>query len=591
MRKNALLLLASALALLPVRALDLDLADAPWSFAADPADLGESKGYHLPPPDWAPGNPHSKGWDTVSIPHDFLTDPRHALTGTGWYRRDFTLPDNLPPDATCRLRFDTVFQRCRVWLNGRLVGSHEGGYTPFEFSVAPFLRPGRNLLAVAVDNRVRFRALPGARSGGTPNSAQYPWLNYGGILGGVRLLAHEPVWLETHALTTTPSPAGWRLSVTAVIRNDSTAARSGQVAAVLPSLGQTLSAPYSAAPGAATSVTLSADIPSSAAVPWSPDNPVLHPLRLSLDGKPPPLENTFGFRSVEIRDARLLLNGKPVRLAGANRARGHPVHGGIDTDALVAADLRLMKDAGLVFARLQHTAPGENLLNEADRLGFLLVLEVGMWGYAAPDLASPELRSQFLSEMRELVRLARNHPSVIAWSLGNEYESWTPEGVAWTRDMAAAVKSLDPSRPVTFAALGSAFRHLKSGEPEPDGHAFDHVDYISANLYFPPEKVPAFLDPVHARWPGKPVAITEFGLRTDKVKDEAGRVAHLDAFLALIKTRPWICGLSYWSFNDYASRYPGSGADGYRRWGLVDEFRRPRALYEHLKPLLKNGLP
>ncbi|WP_438481323.1 hypothetical protein [Oleiharenicola lentus] len=99
-----------------------------------------------------------------------------------------------------------------------------------------------------------------------------------------------------------------------------------------------------------------------------------------------------------------------------------------------------------------------------------------------------------------------------------------------------------------------------------------------------------YLDPVHMRWPKKSVFISEFGLRIDKVKSEQVRIDHFDKMLALARARPWICGLSFWSFNDYASRYPGSGPDGYRRWGLVDEYRNARALYHHVAKTVANGL-
>lgn len=154
--------------------------------------------------------------------------------------------------------------------------------------------------------------------------------------------------------------------------------------------------------------------------------------------------------------------------------------------------------------------------------------------------------------------------------------------------MAQFVKGLDATRPVTFAALGTALRKIREENTAAE-HAFDYVDYISTNLYFSPKEMMAFLDPVHARWPGKPVAITEFGVRADRVKDERERLAHFDAVLAQVTARPWICGLSYWAFNDYASHYPGTGDDGYRRWGLVDEFRKPRPLYDHAASRLREA--
>lgn len=578
--------------LLSAAGLELNLAGSGWSFALDPTDRGESTLWHQPDAEWDGAKPHGRdGWDAVNVPHDYLTDPRYAYTGVAWYRRSFAVPADAADGRTWRLQFDTVFQRCRVWLNGRFVGAHEGGYTPFEFSVAEHLLPGRqNFLVVAVDNRVKFRALPGARSGTTANAGQYPWLNYGGILGGVKLVAHAPVWIAGQKIETRRTGDAWELSVRVDLRNDTAAAQRGQVAVRVADTPVELKGTYELAARAAGSIVLRAEVPSTVVRPWELSAPAVYTSQATLDESTSSHAANFGFRTIEIRDAQFLLNGRPMRWAGANRARGHPVHGGIDPDALVAQDMQLMKDAGLVFSRIQHTAPGRNLLDWADRHGMLLVLEVGMWGYTSPDQASPELRAQFEAEMRDLIALAQNHPSVVGWSLGNEYESWTPEGVAWTRDMAKFVKGLDATRPVTFAALGRVLRELKDGRGLGE-HAFDHVDYISLNIYFNPKDLPDFVDLVHVRWPGKPVAITEFGLRADRVKTEQERLKHFDLMLAHVAARPWICGLSFWAFNDYASRYPGSGDDGYRRWGLVNEFRQPRALYEHAAKQLREGLP
>lgn len=569
----------------------LDLGGAGWTFAIDPTDRGTSTQWHQPAADWDGTKPHASfGWDAVVVPHDFLSDPQYAYTGVGWYRRSIAIPVGAKEGRVWRLLFDVVFQRCRVWLNGQLVGAHEGGYAPFEFDVTEHLVAGReNFLVVAVDNRIKFRALPGARSGNTANAGQYPWLNYGGILGAVKLVGHDPLWCAAQKIETTLGADRWNITVRVDLRNDTKALRQGTVSAAISAGNVRLSGSYRVPARGKSTVVLTGSVPKSDVKAWDLDSLQLYTSEVSLGSDAPRLVSTFGFRTLEIRDAQFLLNGRAVRLAGANRARGHPVHGGIDRDDVVAQDFTMMKEAGLVFARIQHTAPSRNVLDWADRHGFLLVLEVGMWGYVSADQASPELRGQFQAEMREMIALAQNHPSVVGWSLGNEYESWTPEGVAWTRDMAAFVKGIDATRPVTFAAIGTALRKLRAGEGAGE-HAFDHVDYISANFYFKPAEMADYLDPVHARWPGKPVAITEFGLRQDRTKDERQRLDHFDAMLAEVRPRPWICGLSFWSFNDYASRYPGTGKDGYRRWGLVDPYRNPRELYDHVKPLLKDGL-
>lgn len=569
----------------------VDLADSMWLFTLDPIGRGEVNDWHKSDPRWDGTLAHPAfRWDTVGLPHDFLSDPAYGHTGKAWYRRSFELPES-GADASWILAFERVFQRCRVWVNGTYVGSHEGGYTPFTFPVQKYLKFGQqNFIAVEVDNTPKLRALPGVSSGKEPNMVMYPWMGYGGILGAVELLKTSPVRVASQRITTTKKDGEWVVAVNFVVKNDSGLPSSGEIIWELPKILAQKKVPYEVPANSTVKVSARAEIPTENVAAWSVDTPVLYQSKAAIaatgdDG----LLDNFGFREIEIKDAQFLINGTPVRLAGANRAIGHPRYGGVDADELIAQDMQLMKAAGMTFSRLQHTAPRKYLLDWADENGFLLVLEVGMWGYPSEDMASAELREQFKAEMAELIALAQNHPSVVGWSLGNEYESWTSEGIAWTKDMAAFVKTLDATRPVTFAALARAFKFAAESAPE-SPQAFDYVDYISGNFYLPADQFAAYFDPVHLRWPTKPIAVTEFGLRVDQVENEAVRIRYFDTILSLVRERPWICGLSFWSFNDYQSRYPGTGKDGYRRWGLVDEYRVPRALYHHAKQVLQGGL-
>lgn len=578
---------------LPAAEARLDLTGS-WAFAMDALDRGEQLGWPKPDGGWKGDKPHqAEGWDAVTVPHDFLSDPRYVYTGVAWFRRSFAVPAGAQPGWVWRLQFDQVSQRCRVWLNGELVGSHEGGYTPFNLDVTAQVRPGpQNFLVVAVDNRIQPLALPGGRSGNQPTAQLFPWLNYGGILGRVALEARAAVYIVRQQIEARPAGTsdGGVFTSHVTVRNASAEARVAQVSVMVGEEIQVVQE-VTLAPHSEQRVTLGAPLPATWRR-WTLEEQPLYMARAAVRSRDSAdqVEDSFGVRTIVAKGGQLLLNGQPVHLAGANRARGHGRFGGLDPDEAVQEDMQLMKAAGLRLARLQHTPPQRNLLDWADRNGMLLILEVGVWGFKGADLGSPELQRQFKGEMTELVAMAANHPSVIGWSVGNEYESWSPEGLAWTRDMTAFVKQLDPTRPVTFAALGTALRKLREDTGPAVPHAFDFVDFISTNIYFKPDEVPAYLDPVNARWPDKPVLISEFGLRSDRVKDEQERLVHFDQMLALVRARPWICGLSFWSFNDYASHYPGSGADGYRRWGLVDEFRRPRALYEHVRVRVGRGL-
>jgi beta-glucuronidase len=220
----------------------------------------------------------------------------------------------------------------------------------------------------------------------------------------------------------------------------------------------------------------------------------------------------------------------------------------------------------------------------------LILAEAANWGFPAEHMENPLIREKFQHQMREMVESSWNHPSVIGWSVGNEYESWTPAGLAWTKDMKAFVRTLDESRPIVFVALGGACKRLaddvKGGAFVKAESSFHYSDILCPNIYAAPDEAVRWLDVLHEVWPDKPVFITEYGKRTDQVKDEAERVAHFEKMLDLVRSRDFVCGLSYWAMADYRSRYPGTNANGYRPWGIVDAQRTPRELYGAMRKQL-----
>ncbi|OAM91799.1 beta galactosidase jelly roll domain-containing protein [Termitidicoccus mucosus] len=592
-----LTLLAFVSAAPAVRAAEISLDGEGWFLAMDTQRRGESMGWHEPPADWNRAKPlTAQGWDAASAPHCWTVDARFGeYTGVMWYRRSFVPPQPAPGETAWRLTLGAVGERCRVWINGRDLGEHDSVGVPvvIDATSAGILPGKQNLVAVAVDNSWDMTTIPGARTGSRPNDQLYPWLNYGGLLGSIRLESLPAAHVARQKLDAVPSgdnaaslkvtvwpgPGGFGEDAALAVEIIDPAAPAKPVAVA------TLPSPARGAKSVAATLAL------AGVKKWSLDDRRLYESRVTLrsaGGVAHTHTATFGIRDIRVAGARFLLNGEPVYLAGANRARGHPKLGGISTPELVAGDLQLMQDAGLRFARLQHHPVNRHVLDWADRNGMLVIVEYPIWGLMAPDLENPAKRQRFRAGMEALMRESWNHPSVVGWSIGNEYESWEPGGVAWTKDMIAFVKGLDSTRPVTFAALGRALRILKENK-KPEAQSLHYVDFICANIYFKPEQVPGFLDRVQEYWPDKPVFITEFGLRADRVKDEQERLDHFDKMFALVRERPWICGFSFWSFNDYPSRYPGTGDDGYRRWGLVDENRQPRALYQHVAAEMKKS--
>jgi beta-glucuronidase len=163
---------------------------------------------------------------------------------------------------------------------------------------------------------------------------------------------------------------------------------------------------------------------------------------------------------------------------------------------MLADNMRMM--------RIAHYPQAQELLDFADEHGMLIIAEAGNWNLGAWQMADPVLRTVWQSQMREMMEEDWNHPSVIAWSVGNEYESATPQGIAWTRDMRRYTLDLDPTRLITFASRFTGDPNVKTGNDE----ASQYSDFASVNIYGDYGKK---LDRVHELWQDKTVFITELG--------------------------------------------------------------------------------
>lgn len=563
-----------------------------WWFAIDPLESGLEHGWHAPDPASI-----GSGWDPVEVPHAWPTDPRYQYTGTAWYRRNFPVPANWAGEHV-RLVFDAAFYRSRAWVNGAYLGDHEGGYTPFSFDATPYLRPGgENTIVVAVDNSWDLTTLPGARPGNAPSRQVYPWWDYGGLVREVYLLATDPLYVEKQRVVAEPDLGSGTAAVEATVwvANASDQPKRAVVGLELRREGREeilvgwrgdsgLRATIDIPARSTRQVHLRAGLPAGQVALWHPDQPHLYEARalVRAEGEEDGAHAqraTFGIREVEIRDARLLLNGEPIRMGGGNRPSDHPRTGLVEPDSVVFRDLRMMKEAGMELSRINHYASPKNLLEWTDRNGMLIIPEAGNWQLAPEQMDDPVIRANFQRQMREMVERDWNHPSVIGWSVGNEYAADDPAGVRWTRDMSDFVRALDDSRLTLFVSLGNALSPSTLPREERSLH---YSDLLAVNLYSPPGQLGEGLDRLHDTWPDKPILITEFGQRADQ-STAAERVDYVRDFMEVIRERPYVAGASVWTFNDYRSRYPGTNPNGYRWWGVVDEERRPRPMYFTLR--------
>jgi len=540
-----------------------------WSFAMDPREVGVSKG-------WFRDNYNINGWDKVTVPHCFSVDPRYQFyTGMVWYRKAFPWQ----PQAGKRviLHFYAAYYLSDVWLNNQKVGTHEGGYTPFHFDITDFLKSGDNVLAISINNDTwQTGSIPGAKDNGNANDPFPGWINYGGLIRPVYLTTESEVYLENLKVEATPDLAKGTANVRlkARVRNSSKQTVTPKLTTVVSLENQPLKLVWkttSPSIGAGQTAVLEAEasLKSTEVKLWNLDEPTLYQLQAAINGDT--LSTHFGIRKVEVQNAQLLLNGQPIRLAGGNRVVDYPGLGSLEPDWLVEKDFRLMKEAGMEFHRLTHYTPSENFYDWADRYGMLIITEPGNWQLTPTQMDNDTIRRKFQQQFREMMERDWNHPSVIAYSVGNEYLSETLSGQRWTKDMMVYGRSLDPTRLYTFASM-----RLNILPAKPEDEATQYCDFVSTNTYGNHAKA---LDHIHTLYPDKPILISEWGIRADNPASEAGQVTHFENVMAEIRKRPYVVGAAWWSYNDYQSRHVGTAPNGYRPWGLVGPERNQRPLY------------
>ncbi|MBM3298046.1 MAG: beta-galactosidase, partial [Candidatus Aminicenantes bacterium] len=435
------------------------------------------------------------GWDSIPVPscwetrgygipiytnvaYPFPADPPripHEYNPVGSYRTEFEVPAEWEGRRVF-IHFGGVYSAFYLWVNGAHVGYSQESKTPAEFDITPFLRAGENLLAVEA-----YRWSDGSYL------EDQDMFRFGGIFRDVFLTAEPGVCLRDFFVRC-DLDAGYRsadLRLTLRVKNSSretspllvlkthlfdpdgrpvrlqTQAISGDPASRTPA-GRPLGGRALPAsplgpvpPGEEAVFDLEARVRNP--LKWTAETPALYRLALVLeDGAGRTLDARacdFGFREVELKEGRLLINGVPVKLRGVNRHEHDPDHGRTLSAERMVQDIELMKRHNINTVRTSHY-PNDPLWYElCDRYGMYLIDEANIeshgMGYGAKSLGhAPEWKAAHLDRVRRMVERDKNHASVIIWSLGNE----AGPGENF-RAAAALVRELDPTRPIHYERM------------------------------------------------------------------------------------------------------------------------------------------
>jgi len=484
-----------------------------WLIATDPKNLGKRENWAATP---------VKGTKPTRVPSP-IQDVFPDYHGVAWYWREFEAPKNPHADGRCLLRFGAVDYLGEVWVNGKPVGSHEGSESPFVLDATEAVNPGgRNLLAVRVLNPtyepIDGLALKQVASGCKHYPVQMNTVyNSGGVVESVELLSAPAVRLED--LRVLPDWRTGDLRIRAEVRNARKTAATCRLRLIAaPAAGGRPAAmrqvKMEARPGdSAVDVTLHVDQHRL----WELNDPYLYRVTAGVweEGSASFDERSTrcGFRDCRFENGYFRLNGRRIFLFGGIYHPHYPLGYTWPLDPeLHRRDVLLLKASGHNLCRIAFGGSIERQLDVFDELGVLVYLE----HYASWQLEdSPEMPRRFDCSIGEVMRRARNHPSVIAWGLLNEM----PDGPVFRHAAASLplVRWLDPSR---LAMLNSGRFDGASDIGSLSNPGMDRWEPLVEDLHvyrpipFTPGEIRALRSLGGANAPGvkgRPVFVTEYG--------------------------------------------------------------------------------
>ena len=348
----------------------------------------------------------------------------------GQYRRTFNLDPSWIGKRIC-LNIGSATSNVRIWVNGKMVGYSEDSKLEARFDLTKFVHAGTNVIALEI-----FRWCDG-----TYLEDQDFW-RFSGIARGVYLYTRENERIEEINIL-----AGMDGAFT--IKSEVTKGVKRLEYEILDKAGNQV------ASGQATPSKLKVEATGQVSDPalWSAETPNLYTLKVSAYGKKDLAESAsidFGFRTVEIKDAQLLVNGKPILIKGVDRHELNENKGYVLSEADMIRDIRVMKELNINAVRTSHYPNDPLWYTLCDRYGIYVVdegnIESHGMGYGDATLAKREdFKAAHLARDSRMVMRDFNHPSVIIWSLGNE--AGDGDNFVASYDW---IKAHDPSRPVQY---------------------------------------------------------------------------------------------------------------------------------------------
>lgn len=519
--------------------------------------------------------------------------------GWAWYERNFTLPKFLMNERIV-LRFGSATHEAKVYLNGKLLVEHKGGFTPFEAEINELLMQGENRLTVAVNNIIDETTLPvglvkeveidGKKV--LKNAVNFDFFNYAGIHRPVKIYTTPKNYVKDITIVTDFK------DTTGYVDYEIKTVGEGSVNVSIIDENKNVVAQASGDCGKLTIENVKL---------WEPLNAYLYQLKVELSSGDTYYED-FGVRTVAVKDGQFLINNKPFYFKGFGKHEDSYINGRGMNEAVNIKDFNLMKWIGANSFRTAHYPYSEELMRLADREGIVVIDETpavgvhlnfmatGFGGEAVKrdtwkEIGTKEAHEQVL---KELVGRDKNHPCVVMWSVANEPASEEVGGKEYFEPLINLTKELDPQkRPVTVVT------HLMSTPNK--CQVGDIVDVLCLNRYYgwyvaggDLEEAKRLLDAELKGWekrcPNKPIMFTEYGADTvaglhDTVPvmfTEEYQVEYYKANHEIVDKCKNFVGEQTWNFADFATSQGIMRVQGNKK-GVFTRDRKPKMIAHALR--------
>jgi hypothetical protein len=542
-----------------------------WEFAADP-------------PKNFPADQSGLKWHPIKVPTHWEMEGFTAESGRAVYRKTFDAPSDWQGKRV-KLLAEAIYSHAQVWVNGRRVGAHEGGFTPFELDITDMVKHGEaNEILVQVDARTMASEID--------NASFFAYFELAGLWQPIEVFATSPTYLSHLAVTTDFDKAYQDAKLTVEFDAVNEQAAKGALSIrwrLFDPQGKeiTISDPT-------TQVSLSSwqrktllfNTTIKSPQSWNAEQPRLYKLVAEISGSPGQkntIEERVGFREIEIKGRVLTINGKPVKFRGIARLDAHPLMGRALTPEIDRQDMEMIKDANFNLVRATIAPPHPTSLDLSDELGLYVENEgPTCWGNHAHDLRCATL---YRGIMCEFLERDRNHPSIVDWSLCNESDYG--RAFSMTRQKMTA---LDPTR-IYSATWSDDTLDVDTYHHPISLKRIDETLNASKPVFFD-EVLTTFhgwddlasiidLDPGLCDYWIEGMAAIQRALNANE--NQAGAVQFSwvdDKFLVPGKgIRAWHSTQAQIRYIDSVYKLPGRGIVGEDTWGAVDGWRRPRPEY------------